>query len=1348
MRNLKKILALALALVMSMSLMATANAFTDDDSINDTYETAVTVLSGLKVFQGYDDGSFQPQGAITRAQVAAIIYRIVTGDVADTQVGIYADYNKFDDVASTSWYAGYVNFCANAEYIKGYDARTFGPNDPVTGYQALAMILRALGYDKNGEFTGTNWTIQTAAVGENRGITKNISAGTLGTAASREVVAEILFRAILVEKVNYTPAFGYQLDDTSIGWDTFELEEIEGVVVANEYADLYDTEPLKAGKTELDVDGESYTVDYTTTLEDIGEARAAYITEGKTVLAIGDAGNTVYETGDEVDISTSKKFEDVTGMSRSGAEHFVNFDGGTTYEASDYRIGYIIAAASIDVDTAEEAAFKAANGGEFSYVDGVRVYEKDIRRGAALTSTDMDIIEMIFDNADRHGDTIEMGEVYVGTQSNDDISDDISYTKFLDEYIETSENSVEVLANENGNWLKVIDNDGDGEADVVLKTIYTFTLVDDINRDGDIELAALYVDLDKTDDLNTLTKNTDVVSADELAEGDVVYYAVIDGNAQTYKAEMVTAEIDKVNRKTLTATTTDGDEYVESAVHNHTDDAYYDDGVVNLTGSTSYDLYLDKFGYLGVFTETTTTGDFVLLTDGWYMSQRTGDEYAAMVWDREEQKLVDTDITDGGDLFISDADNNHWGQLKYFDGINDDGLPVHDDIHTIVAALNEEGELSPVESVYNKRTINIVATDDNEIPENAYTAGTAYTTTRNSDDAYDNDFDHNVEIRALSTTVYYYVYEDAKGNTIVNEYVGYKNIPELDASEEAKIEDVYAVGTLTDRESGLGDSQYYAANVVVVEFAEAYRSDAEEIFLVEAPEVGKGITLDNVRVIRNTGAEEYVTIDLDASNYATYGEAGDVYVRPGLYYMWPTTEEGVYTISVMSNEDIADSKYAVGQVSTSLGTIEEDYVGVTEFTYISDIAIAGYNTGVEDMYRLTEDSHVYTLGYDIVTNRDHVWYEADLDAEADADAVLDERVDISREQDADQANYDTANRLYWNNNDVLVAYNKDGDIIYAISFNNYNEDMDLIPPHADYAQFVWNFCKPAAEVPSDLEQALANAEDLLGKEDPADWTWTDVTIAERAIDVLEATGNSAYVALAEDLEALKEAAKGLLTGAGTLATAKADALAMLAANTANDPAAEGYTNDWSGWTAGMIDAVEAWIAEQTDATVLTEGEMANVAEGIQDAQNAAKDDIEDAGAAANTVKAGTIASAVEEKAAVEALSTTEAIDAYVAEVTNSFAQAVVDAVVEAIGEEAAMASPADATADNVKTVITNALVTAGFTLTDTENEVTISVADPESSTDVGVTTRTAEVTVQYGELSAKTTVTLTQRSGN
>ncbi len=224
MRNLKKILALVLALVMSFSLLATANAFNDSADIDGTYEEAVEVLAALKVFQGYDNGAtFQPKGEITRAEVAAIIYRIVTGDVTDRQVGLYADYNKFDDVKSGSWYAGYVNFCANAEIIKGYDAKTFGPNDKVTGYQALAMILRAIGYDKNGEFTGSGWQVQTAAVGKKLGVTDNISAGTLGGNASREVVAEILFQTILVDQVTYTPALSYVLKGDSLGYETFKL---------------------------------------------------------------------------------------------------------------------------------------------------------------------------------------------------------------------------------------------------------------------------------------------------------------------------------------------------------------------------------------------------------------------------------------------------------------------------------------------------------------------------------------------------------------------------------------------------------------------------------------------------------------------------------------------------------------------------------------------------------------------------------------------------------------------------------------------------------------------------------------------------------------------------------------------------------------------------------------------------------------------------------------------------------------------------------------------------------------------------------------------------------------------
>lgn len=231
MRNLKKILALALALVMTLSLMTVANAFNDDKDIDAKYDEAVTVLSNLKVFKGVNDGSnFAPKQTITRAEVAAIIYRIVTGDVADNQAGIYKDYAKFKDVAANHWAAGYIGYCSNAELILG-DGTNFYPDQTVTGYQALAMILRAVGYDKNNEFQGNGWEIRTASTAQGLGILKNINQGTLGTAATREMVAEILFQAILVPTVTYTPALGYSqyvsivggTKNDTLGYRTFKL---------------------------------------------------------------------------------------------------------------------------------------------------------------------------------------------------------------------------------------------------------------------------------------------------------------------------------------------------------------------------------------------------------------------------------------------------------------------------------------------------------------------------------------------------------------------------------------------------------------------------------------------------------------------------------------------------------------------------------------------------------------------------------------------------------------------------------------------------------------------------------------------------------------------------------------------------------------------------------------------------------------------------------------------------------------------------------------------------------------------------------------------------------------------
>ena len=209
---MKKLLALVLALVMTLSLAVVGSnaAFKDADQVNETYSEAVNVLSGMMVFQGYTDGSFQPKGAITRAEVAAIVYRLYTGDVADKQASLYATYNKFSDMDGAKWAAGYIGYCANAGLVKGYDAKTFGPSDKVTGYQALAMILRAVGYDKNNEFTGADWQLHVAQYAQQLGVLKNVKNEDLNAPASRELVAELLFRtAAEVPMVTYTPALGY-----------------------------------------------------------------------------------------------------------------------------------------------------------------------------------------------------------------------------------------------------------------------------------------------------------------------------------------------------------------------------------------------------------------------------------------------------------------------------------------------------------------------------------------------------------------------------------------------------------------------------------------------------------------------------------------------------------------------------------------------------------------------------------------------------------------------------------------------------------------------------------------------------------------------------------------------------------------------------------------------------------------------------------------------------------------------------------------------------------------------------------------------------------------------------------
>ena len=197
---MKKLLALVLALVMSMSLVTISNAaFKDADKID--HKEAVEVMNAIGVLVGDEKGNFNAKENLTRAQAAKIIaYLDLGGKTADAIKGSGA---IFTDVKATSWYAGYVEYCAGAGYVAGVGGGKFDPDAKVTGVQFAKMLLCALGYKSEIEgYTGTDYTISVA-----RDANKNelFDALSIVTSANltREQAAQMAFNALKATVVEY-----------------------------------------------------------------------------------------------------------------------------------------------------------------------------------------------------------------------------------------------------------------------------------------------------------------------------------------------------------------------------------------------------------------------------------------------------------------------------------------------------------------------------------------------------------------------------------------------------------------------------------------------------------------------------------------------------------------------------------------------------------------------------------------------------------------------------------------------------------------------------------------------------------------------------------------------------------------------------------------------------------------------------------------------------------------------------------------------------------------------------------------------------------------------------------------
>ena len=88
---------------------------------------------------GYEDGTVRPNANISRAEVAAIFFRLLKDDVRDDNL---TANSVFTDVAFGKWYNKSISTMAKIGIVKGRTANAFAPNAPITRAEFAAICSR------------------------------------------------------------------------------------------------------------------------------------------------------------------------------------------------------------------------------------------------------------------------------------------------------------------------------------------------------------------------------------------------------------------------------------------------------------------------------------------------------------------------------------------------------------------------------------------------------------------------------------------------------------------------------------------------------------------------------------------------------------------------------------------------------------------------------------------------------------------------------------------------------------------------------------------------------------------------------------------------------------------------------------------------------------------------------------------------------------------------------------------------------------------------------------------------------------------------------------------------------
>ncbi len=189
---MKKCLGFIIIFTMIFTLVTNINA-SPDNPPSSTYsmEESANSLVKLGIMKGYEDGTLKLNNKIKRSEFITLIVKMMAydkdTDLKDTKVG-------FKDLKKNHWAYTNIGLALKYELVAGYPDNTIAPDKDVTYAEALAVVIRALGYEKS---LDGKWPKNVVNKGIELGLDKNLSLVS-DHPLSRGEMSTIVYNALTV----------------------------------------------------------------------------------------------------------------------------------------------------------------------------------------------------------------------------------------------------------------------------------------------------------------------------------------------------------------------------------------------------------------------------------------------------------------------------------------------------------------------------------------------------------------------------------------------------------------------------------------------------------------------------------------------------------------------------------------------------------------------------------------------------------------------------------------------------------------------------------------------------------------------------------------------------------------------------------------------------------------------------------------------------------------------------------------------------------------------------------------------------------------------------------------------